>query len=151
MRCWYADILYVIVMNIINTSEFSTTHYTLHTKQLKPVSVYQDCLTMQTNIIVIILNFLSVMPDWGRGYLVSLARPISLQARGRVWRNACISLFTHYMGYLMMSGNVTSLPDITGVKFALQPHPRQTDPHKKLAACAAVHVLIVVHNQNLTI
>ena len=28
MRCWYANILYVIGMNIINTSEFSTTQYT---------------------------------------------------------------------------------------------------------------------------
>ena len=95
------------------------------------------------------------MPDQGRGYLVSLARPIPLQARERVWRNACIQ-FVHTLYGLpndVRKCHITFLK-LLGWDLHCSLHPRQTlgmDIHiNKLAACATVHVLIVVHNQNLT-
>ena len=92
------------------------------------------------------------MPDQGRGYLVSLARSISLQARERVWGNACIQ-FVHTLYGLP---NDVRKCHITFLKLlGWDLHCSLTRDRlihiKKLAACATVHVLIVVHNQNLTI
>ena len=92
------------------------------------------------------------MPDQGRGYLVSLARPIPLQARERVWRNACIQ-FVHTLYGLPNDVRKCHITFLKLLGWDLHcSHTQDRLIHiNKLAACATVHVLIVVHNQNLTI
>ena len=100
MRCWYADILYVIGMNIIinktNPIVSLVQHTIIYTKQLYTAAetcfkVYQYCLTMQTNIIIIIL--ISHARS-GQRLLSLTSQTHPLQARGRVWRNTYIQ-FVH--------------------------------------------------------